>query len=142
MKRLFVIQEHEAKRAGKHWDIRFEDKGDTDTYLSKREKTTTEPMRASTKVLRSFAVPKHKLPAKGEKILATPTEDHPWAYKDFKGVIPSGYGAGVVKLLFSDYIEVSVFEESKIKFEFGGVKYTMFQMKGQKPWLIMRAKED
>ncbi len=139
MKRLLVIQEHLANKAGLHWDVRFEAEGDTDTYISKREDGTPEPMVKTNRVLRSFAVPKHKFPDKGERLMAMPTEDHPWDYKDFEGIIPSGYGAGVVKLVFNDYIEISEFEDEKIKFEYEGVKYTMFHMKGKKFWLITRS---
>ena len=45
-KRLLVIQEHDAVKAGLHWDIRFEDEINGE------------------KILRSFAVPKHRLPNK------------------------------------------------------------------------------
>jgi hypothetical protein len=140
MKRLFVIQEHEANRAGLHWDIRFETGGDTSEYISKRKGgTTPEPMTQTDKVLRSFAIPKHRFPEAGEKLLATPTEDHPWDYRNFEGVIPSGYGAGTVKLVFSDYINVIDFTATKICFEFDGIKYTMFPMKGKKFWLITQS---
>ncbi len=96
MKRLFVIQEHNAKRAGLHWDLRFEDNG----------------------VLKSWAVPKHRLPEVGERLLAMPTEDHPWSYRDVDGIIEDGYGAGTVKLVYSDQVEVKTFTDSKIAFTY------------------------
>lgn len=135
MKRLFVIQDHYA--SNHHWDLRFEAEGEVDTYLGMRG-DTPEPKDRGEKVLRSFAVPKHRLPAKGERLLAVPTEDHPWGYKDFEGVIPDGYGAGEVKLIHSDYIEVSRFEQDKISFHYDGGKFAMFQLKGKEQWLITR----
>ena len=137
MKRLFVIQEHDAERAGLHWDLRFEAYGDTDTYLSKRD-NTPEPLDKTSRVLKSFAVPKSRLPDFGEKLLAIPTEDHPWNYKDFEGTIPDGYGAGTVKLLFSDYIEISEMRETKIKFAYNKKTYVIFAMGNTGKWLIMR----
>lgn len=118
MKRLFVIQEHNAKAAGLHWDIRFEDEG----------------------VLKSWAVPKHRLPKVGEQLLAMPTEDHPWSYRDFDGVIESGYGAGTVKLIYSDYIEVSELTDTKAAFTHDGGEYRLFNIRGTSRWLITRKK--
>lgn len=116
MNRLFVIQEHNAKVAGLHWDLRFEHNG----------------------VLVSFAVPKHRLPAADERLLAIPTEDHPMWYKDFDGVIHEGYGAGTVKLIFCGETEVSELSGSKIKFTYEGITYSLFYMKGTSRWLITR----
>lgn len=128
-KRLLVIQEHNAKRAGLHWDVRFEVGGDIQTYLDKRDKDTREPtVTSETKVLRSFVIPKHEFPTqKGKVRMAILVEDHPWEYKDFDGTIESGYGAGEVKLLFSDYVNVSKFTEDKITFEYNNKWYTIFK---------------
>jgi len=136
-KRLLVIQEHNAKRAGLHWDIRFEDYGVLDDYLAIRIPDTTEPYGKSGepgKVLRSFVIPKHEFPLKGKFRLVIKTEDHPWDYRYFEGTIKFGYGEGEVKLLFNDYVNVSTFTDDKITFEFKENWYTIF--KTDKNYLI------
>tara|TARA_R110000824_G_C14669658_1_gene618899 strand:+ start:17 stop:400 length:384 start_codon:yes stop_codon:yes gene_type:complete len=106
-KRLLVIQEHDAVKAGLHWDIRFEDEDEVIQGL---------------KVLRSFAVPKHRLPNKKEQLLAIEVDVHPWNYRDFEGEL-TGYGKGTVKMIFNDYIDIDRFDDKKIIFNYNGEKY-------------------
>ena len=104
-KRLLVIQEHDAVKAGLHWDIRFEDEINGE------------------KILRSFAVPKHRLPNKKEQLLAIQVEDHPWSYRNFEGHLGEGYGEGDVKMIFNDYVDIDRYEDKKIIFNHKGEKY-------------------
>ena len=122
MKRLFVVQDHFSRR--RHYDLRFEIEGGMDEYVEMRQEETSEPLEKTEKVLMSFAVPKHRFPNVGERLLAIKTENHPWSYRLFAGWIPEGsYGAGEVKLLHSDYIEIDKIDEKEIVFTYEDVKY-------------------
>ena len=143
-KRRFVIQYHDAKRAGPHWDLRFEASGALSLYQEMRE-SGEEPKgdSQSTKVLRSFAVPKagkfKRMPRMGERWLAISTEDHPWEYQHFEGRISKGYGKGDVKLIFNGIVTTPEFTPRKIKFEYKGKHYQLFKTSyGRKNFLLIQ----
>ena len=94
---IFVIQEHHARRL--HYDLRLESGG----------------------VLKSWAVPKGIPQTSGERRLAVQTEDHPYDYANFEGIIPKGhYGAGTVKIWDKGTFEPKLWEDDKIEFTLNG----------------------
>lgn len=126
-KLAFVIQRHKASRL--HYDFRLELDG----------------------VLKSWAVPKGPSLNPKDKRLAMMVEDHPYDYKDFAGVIPSGYGAGIVEIW--DKGTYSDLENSDIKtaekklragLKAGNLKIRMFgkKLKGEFALVKLKSKEE
>ena len=138
---LFVVQQHSARRL--HYDFRLECDG----------------------VLKSWAVPKGPSLDPAEKRLSVQTEDHPFDYASFEGVIPPGqYGAGEVivwdcgvyspdedkKLWFHDRKEAERevrlgLEKGKLSFVLLGEKlkgsFALVRTKGGKEWLLIKHKD-
>jgi len=116
----YAVQEHDAHRAGKHYDLRLGD--------------------PATRVAHSWAVPKAVLPAPGERVLAVRQPDHTIPYMDFSGVLPSGYGAGVVRKKERSPVEVVYSKPDKMKFVVHKGKesdeYVLLNTK-DKSWLLM-----
>src|SRR5688500_18818733 len=109
----FCVQKHLASSL--HYDFRLEHRG----------------------VLLSWAVPKGPSLNPADKRLAMHVEDHPLDYGDFEGVIPEGYGAGIVLLWDtgtwepeSDDVDRAI-EKGDLKFKLNVVK-----LKGS--WVIVR----
>ncbi len=123
-KLVFVVHDHYARRH--HYDLRLEMRG----------------------VLRSWAIPKLIDPQGYEKRLAVQTEDHAYAYKDFRGKIPEGqYGAGVVKIFDHGYYHLLEQDQKKIIFELHGKKlkgsFCLIKLKNDshdKNWLFFKKK--
>lgn len=137
---LFVVQQHSARRL--HYDFRLELDG----------------------VLRCWAVPGGPSLDPKVKRLAVPTEDHPFDYASFEGVIPpKQYGAGQVivwdcglyspdqgqQYSFEDRDEAQrrireEYESGKLSFFLLGDKlkgsWTLVKMK-DKDWLLIKHKD-
>ncbi len=122
--RTLVIQEHNAEKAGLHWDIRFEDKFWSYTQYER--------------YLKSFVIPKHRFPKDNEKLLVVPVNDHNWSYRNFEGKIPKGYGKGTVKLIHCDEVEVPTFNEKEIIFEFKEETYQIYKASWMQNYLIKK----
>ena len=110
---FFCVQKHLASHL--HYDLRLEWNG----------------------VLLSWAVPKGPSINPADKRLAMHVEDHPVEYGTFEGVIPEGYGAGIVMLWDrgswtpeTDDVEGSL-KKGDLKFTLDG-----FKLKGS--WVLVR----
>jgi len=113
----FVVQEHHA--SSRHWDFRLEMDG----------------------VLKSWAVPKGPPEKPGLRRLAVQVEDHPIEYGQFEGVIPSGYGKGVVKIWDRGGYDLESRQDEKIVFRLDGQRlagrYALVHTDGPN-WLLMK----
>lgn len=112
--RIFVVQKHDATRL--HYDFRLELDG----------------------VLLSWAIPKGPSYDPADKRLAARTEDHPFSYRDYEGIIPAHqYGAGPVMVWDTgtwepvDENPSKALEDGKLTFRLHGDK-----MKGE--WTLAR----
>lgn len=113
--RFFCVQKHLASHL--HYDLRLEHNG----------------------VLLSWAVPKGPSLDPTVKRLAMQVEDHPIEYGEFEGVIPEGYGAGIVLLWDRgtwtpevDDVDAAL-RKDDLKFSLNGYK-----LKGS--WVLVRTK--
>lgn len=140
-KLVFVVQKHAASHL--HYDFRLEMDG----------------------VLKSWAVPKGPSTDPSVKRLAMMVEDHPYDYRNFEGIIPTGeYGAGTV-IVWDEGVYEPVEMESKSKkeqekfllkeLEAGSLKITLFGKKlkgqyalvhtkgrGENSWLLIKHKDE
>jgi bifunctional non-homologous end joining protein LigD len=110
---FFCVQKHLASHL--HYDFRLEWKG----------------------VLLSWAVPKGPSLDPKTKRLAMHVEDHPIEYGTFEGVIPSGYGAGIVMLWDQGTWRPEV-DDVDAALTKGDLKFTLdgFKLKGS--WVLVR----
>ena len=113
--RFFCVQKHLASHL--HYDFRLEHEG----------------------VLLSWAVPKGPSLDPSTKRLAMHVEDHPIEYGTFEGVIPSGYGAGIVMLWDRGTWTPDV-DDVDAALKKGDLKFTLdgFKLKGS--WVLVRTK--
>lgn len=126
----FVLQLHEAFRAGRHYDLRLQ-------YIFKSK-------------LMSWAIPKASIPSKsGDGVAAIRTPDHDKSWLRFQGDIPKGeYGGGKVSIAQSGTAEIYGWTDNLIIFKVTGQvmngKYVLVKMKPtgkQEGWLLVKGKD-
>jgi bifunctional non-homologous end joining protein LigD len=114
----FCVQKHLASHL--HYDFRLEHAG----------------------VLLSWAVPKGPSLNPADKRLAMHVEDHPVAYGDFEGVIPSGYGAGIVMLWDrGTWTPEPGFEDVDAGLKKGELKFKLDGVKLKGSWVLVRTRQ-
>jgi DNA ligase D-like protein (predicted 3'-phosphoesterase) len=93
-------------------------------------------------VLKSWAVPKGPPEEPRVRRLAVQVEDHPVAYGGFEGTIPSGYGAGTVKIWDRGTFELESRAPSKLVFRMQGERlqgrYSLVKTAG-KNWILQKS---
>ena len=113
--RFFCVQKHLASHL--HYDFRLEHDG----------------------VLLSWAVPKGPSLDPKTKRLAMHVEDHPVEYGTFEGVIPSGYGAGIV-MLWDRGTWTPEVDDVDAALKKGDLKFTLDGYKLKGSWVLVRTK--
>jgi bifunctional non-homologous end joining protein LigD len=128
--RFFCVQKHLASHL--HYDFRLEHDG----------------------VLLSWAVPKGPSIDPTVKRLAMHVEDHPVEYGTFEGVIPEGYGAGIVMLWDQGTWEPEVgdvpaaLRKGDLKFRLNGAKlkgsWVLVRTRGagERSWLLLKHRDE
>ena len=113
--RFFCVQKHLASHL--HYDFRLEHNG----------------------VLLSWAVPKGPALDPKTKRLAMMVEDHPVEYGRFEGVIPAGYGAGIV-MLWDVGTWTPQVDDVDAALKKGDLKFTLEGYKLKGSWVLVRTK--
>jgi bifunctional non-homologous end joining protein LigD len=109
------VQKHLASHL--HYDLRLEHDG----------------------VLLSWAVPKGPSLDPTVKRLAMHVEDHPIDYGEFEGVIPSGYGAGIV-MLWDRGTWTPEVDDVEAALKKGDLKFSLDGYKLKGSWVLVRTK--
>lgn len=111
----FCVQKHLAGHL--HYDLRLEHRG----------------------VLLSWAVPKGPSLDPKTKRFASQVEDHPLDYGTFEGVIPEGYGAGIV-MLWDEGTWTPESADVDAALAKGDLKFTLDGYKLKGSWVLVRTK--
>ena len=90
-------------------------------------------------VLLSWAVPKGPSLNPADKRLAMQVEDHPLDYGDFEGVIPEGYGAGIV-MLWDRGKWVPEVDDVDAALKKGDLKFSLEGVKLKGSWVLVRTR--
>lgn len=117
---VFSIQEHYRKKQKRsHLDLRILD--------------------PNKNILISFAIPKFKLPEKGDRLLAIKTEDHNIDYLDFEGTLKNG---DKVSLLDKGKCKIITLKKHIITIKLNGKKikevYTIIKIINGDNWIIFK----
>ena len=112
----FCVQKHLASHL--HYDLRLEHAG----------------------VLLSWAVPKGPSLQPADKRMAVRTEDHPYEYGSFEGVIPEGYGAGIV-MLWDHGAWTPEVDDVEAALEKGDLKFALDGYKLKGSWALVRTRD-
>jgi bifunctional non-homologous end joining protein LigD len=113
--RFFCVQKHLATQL--HYDFRLEHNG----------------------VLLSWAVPRGPSLDPADKRFAAQVEDHPLEYGEFEGIIPEGYGAGVVMLWDRGTWEPDV-DDVDAALAKGDLKFRLDGYKLKGSWVLVRTR--
>ncbi len=116
----FVIHEHNARRAGLHYDLRLEMGG----------------------VLKDWAFRKQPPLEPGVKRYGVQQEDHDLMWLDFEGEIKEGYGAGTMRIWDKGEYEVLESADDKLVLRFYGskLKGTYVLLKFKEGWLFFKTR--
>ena len=88
-------------------------------------------------MLLSWAVPKGPVARPEDKRLAMMVEDHPIEYGTFEGVIPEGYGAGIV-MLWDIGTWTPEVDDVDAALKKGDLKFTLDGYKLKGSWVLVR----
>ena len=115
-----AVQDHEAARAGRHYDLRLVDPDAGKAH--------------------SWAIPKARLPEPGEKLLAIQTFTHTPQYALHFGekkpeTIGQGYGKGRVRMAVKEPTEIIESNNDKVRFN-------VYRGKNNEEFVLRRTKDD